>query len=92
MIKSVNKPTLFIAKAKESLDDLKETHLLFELSGAEKKDFLFFRDPAGETPDIENQKEYYDKISGFISTAVPKKTKRTRFKKLVNNDYQVDHR
>jgi len=91
MILRVTKPTLFVARAKESIDDLKETHLLFELSPSAKKEFVFFRDKAANDTLTEPHKAYYDKISAFISTSVPKKEIRTRFRKLVLNDHKVNH-
>jgi predicted alpha/beta-fold hydrolase len=91
LIVRVQKPSLFVAKAKESLEDLKETHSLFELSKAEKKDFIFFNETSGMDSAMEQQKEYYDKISAFISTAAFTKQKHTRFKKLVLNDHTVNN-
>ena len=87
-ISRITTPTLFIAKAGESLDDLKETHLLFETSPAEKKEFIFFR---GADESDQEKKQYIDRISAFINTAVPKKAKPTRFRKLVSNDHPLHH-
>ncbi len=87
-ISRITTPTLFIAKAGESLDDLKETHLLFESSPAEKKEFIFFR---GADESEQEKKQYIDRISAFVNTAVPKKAKPTRFRKLVSNDHPLHH-
>lgn len=92
IIMRVSKPMLFVAKAKERIEDLKETHLLFECSPAERKEFIFFRESTGSENLLEQEKAYYDKISAFISTSVPKKEKKTKFKKLVLNDHQVNDR
>ena len=92
IIASVTKPTLFVARAKERIEDLKDTHLLFEISPAEKKEFVFFREQTTRDSSNEQQKAYFDKISAFISTSVPKKEKRTKFKRLVINDHKVNDR
>jgi|GEM_PF-1001185 len=92
LITRIRKPSLFLARAKESIDDLKETHLLYELSPAQKKEFVFFSEKSEADSTLDQQKEYYDKISAFISTSIPKKEKRTRFKKLVLNDLPVNDR
>jgi pimeloyl-ACP methyl ester carboxylesterase len=91
LVLRISKPSLFIARAKESIEDLKETHLLYERSKALKKEFLFFGEMMEEDLSQTEQKDYYDKISAFISTAIPKKVKRTRFKKLVLDDHPVNH-
>lgn len=90
-ISDINTPSLFIAKAKESLEELKETHLLYESSPAEKKEFIFFRGAYEGVFDAKEQKEYYDRISAFINTSIPKTNKKTRFRKLVTNDHQSNH-
>lgn len=83
LIGQVSIPTLFIAKARDLIEDLKETHLLFERSGTSKKEFIFFSDDKEENYFEKNEKEYYDKISAFISTSIPQKSNQTRFRKFV---------
>lgn len=89
--KYVKTPSLFIAMANDEMVYTTEILSIYDSSAAELKElFLVTRmdSVSGSHPGGE---EYYNRISEFINTALPRKAKTTRYKKLALNDQQGHH-
>ncbi|HMT28240.1 MAG TPA: hypothetical protein PKD91_03060, partial [Bacteroidia bacterium] len=82
LIKTLNIPHLFVTANFYSKKDIDDTVEMHKASTYYKKriyiDTHTFRKPTG----LNNDKKYYDKISTYINSSLPSKSKKTRFRKL----------
>ncbi len=82
MIKKIYVPHMMVVANFPDKKNVDETIELYNASENYRKrlyiDVASFR----KTTDIENNKVYYDKLASFISSSMPSRTKKTRFRKL----------
>jgi hypothetical protein len=82
MIRKINVPQMMVTANFPEKKNVDETLEIYHASTYYKKrlyiDADSFRKPTGQ----ENNKAYYDKISSFISSSLPSKSKKTRFRRL----------
>ncbi len=82
IVPTIKIPQLFVVANFDSKKEIDQSLQLYDASTYGKKKLLIdtktFLKPKG----LANDKTYYDKISTFINSSLPPKTKKTRFKKL----------
>jgi hypothetical protein len=83
LIGNLNTPTLFINSIFEDNFNLKPTEELFSASTAKIKNWMIFREQPDEKENVKKRKKFFDRIASFINSSMPKKTKKSKFRKLV---------
>lgn len=82
----LNLPTLFIAGSDDSLVYPSESLQVFQASATEKKELLLVKDAGHIDIAAVGGETYYNRISSFLLSVIPRKQKTTRYKKLALND------
>jgi uncharacterized protein len=80
--KVVTTPSLFISASEDSVTPPREARALFDSSWAEQKDLILVRKANHDNVEMVGGDAYYNVITEFINSSIPKKVKKVRFKKL----------
>ncbi len=83
LISRLNTPTLFINSIFEDNFNLKPTEELYSASTEKIKNWIIFREQPDEKENIKARKKFFDRVASFITSSMPKKTKKSKFRKLV---------
>ena len=81
-------PILFITASDDEEVYTSETLQLFLASAAQKKDLFLVKNADHNNVAAIGAEKYYNRISNFINTVLPREPKKTRYKKLAFNDYE----
>ncbi|HNP49036.1 MAG TPA: alpha/beta hydrolase [Bacteroidia bacterium] len=84
LVKYIKTPTLFVAVPDNELVFTTEILSIYENSVATRKELFLLNQ--GDKVDIPGGEVYYNRISEFINGAIPKKIKKTKYKKLALHD------
>jgi uncharacterized protein len=79
---SLRTPSLFISASEDSITLPSEARALFDSSAAEQKDLILVRKATHDNVEVIGGDAYYNVITEFINTSIPKKAKKVRYKKL----------
>lgn len=82
ILKTTKIPQLFVVANFDTKKEIDESLKLYDASTYEKKKLYIDTNTFLKPKGLANNKTYYDKISSFINTSLPPKTKKTRFRKL----------
>ncbi|HRH65062.1 MAG TPA: alpha/beta hydrolase [Bacteroidia bacterium] len=85
LAQNIKTPTLFIAVPDNEMVFTTEILSVYEASAAPRKE-LFLVNQSGTEDGVSSGAEYYNRISEFINGAIPKKIKKTKYKKLAIHD------
>jgi alpha-beta hydrolase superfamily lysophospholipase len=78
----IDVPTLFLSGTQNNIIFTSEVLRIYSASAAVKKDLFLVRQAGQDNMARIGGEKYYNKISSFLLNAVPKKPKKTRYKKL----------
>jgi alpha-beta hydrolase superfamily lysophospholipase len=87
IIKYTAIPQLFIIGSSDEKTYTSETLQVFDASDTEKKELFLVRNAGKQNIAKVGGEQYYNRISAFLLSSLPKPQKKTRFKKLVLNDH-----
>lgn len=88
-IASFNKVPIFLITASDDEEIFtSETLQIYLASAAEKKDLFLVRNAGHNNIAAVGGEKYYNRISNFINSVLPKEQKKSRYKKLAFNDYE----
>ncbi len=79
-------PTLFIIAGNDEIISTSESLQVFDASATEKKELILVREAGHGNIAKTGGETYYNKITAFLITNLPKKQKSTRYKKLALHD------
>lgn len=82
ILKTIKIPQLFVVANFDTKKEIDVSMKLYNASTVEKKKLYIDTNTFLKPKGLANDKTYYDKISTFINTSLPPKTKKTRFRKL----------
>lgn len=82
-----NIPSLFIIGSDDERVYTSETLQVYDASVTEKKELFLVRNAGHQNIAKAGGESYYNRITAFINSTLPKEQKSTRFKKLALNDY-----
>jgi pimeloyl-ACP methyl ester carboxylesterase len=82
MIRKINVPQMMVTANFQDKKNVDETLTIYHASNYYKKRLYIDADSFLKPTGQENGKVYYDKISAFIRSSLPSKTKNPRFRKL----------
>ncbi len=85
-------PTLFISAADDNISFTTEILAIYDSSSARRKSLFLVKDATRSTMEEVAGAAYYNRITEFINTSIPRKPKTTRYKRLTLNDQQRDDR
>ena len=81
-------PILFITASDDDEVFTSETLQIFLASASQKKDLFLVKKADHNNIALVGGEKYYNRISNFINTVLPREPKKTRYKKLAFNDYE----
>jgi alpha-beta hydrolase superfamily lysophospholipase len=81
-------PILFITASDDDVVFTSETLQIFLASASQKKDLFLVKKADHNNMAAVGGEKYYNRISNFINTVLPREPKKTRYKKLAFNDYE----
>lgn len=84
--KYTNIPTLFIIGSDDEKVYTSETLQVYDASVTEKKELFLVRNAGHQNIAKAGGEIYYNRITAFLNSTLPKKQKTTRYKKLALND------
>ncbi len=86
IIKHLQIPSLFIIGGNDEKNYTSETLQVFDASVTEKKELFLVRNAGKQNIAKVGGEQYYNRITAFLISTLPKEQKMTRFKKLASND------
>lgn len=81
---NINVPSLFITGSNDEVVYTSETLQVYQASSTEKKDLILVKNAGHYNIAPVGGEQYYNHISNFILSILPKEAKKTRFKKLAS--------
>ena len=84
-------PVLFITASDDAEVFTSETLQIFLASASKKKDLFLVRKADHNNIAAIGAEKYYNRISNFINTVLPREPKKTRYKKLAFNDHEGNY-
>lgn len=86
MAKKIDRPMLFIVGNKDEVIPYKYSREVYDSSSSFKKDFWLVNGATHYTIKEIAEEEYFNKISVFVISSMPKRIKKTKFKRLAYYD------